>query len=109
MHALSLWLAVAPAAAACAWLAVAAAETAAAEAASCWNARGLLASCAKAFGLAAIAAIACGFEASAANAGSAASFRKFGSFTMTWNASVCISSGTDVSPSVTSPSPTCDA
>ena len=52
------------------------------------------------------AAMTCGWLASAWNPGLAASARKLGSWTISSNASVCINSGTDVSPSVTSPSPT---
>ena len=71
------------------------------------NAFGLAASAAKAFGLDMSADITCGFEARALNPGLAASARKFGSWTISSNASVCISSGTAVSPSVTAASVTC--
>jgi len=71
------------------------------------KAAGLFASSAKALGLAASADITAWFDAKAANPGSLASARKVGSFTITWKASVCISSGTAVSPSVTSASVTC--
>src|SRR5689334_15137525 len=73
-----------------------------------WNSDGFLASLANSAGLAAIADIAARFEAKAAKPGSLASARKFGSLTITWKASVCISSGTEVSPSVTSASLTCE-
>lgn len=72
-----------------------------------WNADGFLISAAKAPGFDVKAEKAAGFDTSAAKPGSLASCRKFGSFTINRKASVCINSGTDVSPSVTSPSPTC--
>jgi len=73
-----------------------------------WNADGSLASAAKALGFDVKAEKAAGLDTNAEKPGSLASCRKFGSLTMIWNASVCINSGTAVSPSVTSPSPTWD-
>src|SRR5690349_14298241 len=68
------------------------------------NAFGLPASEEKAFGLPSSAAITCGWLARDWNPGLPASERRLGSFTIASKASVCISSGTAVSPSVTSPS-----
>ena len=83
-----------------------AAESALACWTSWWKFAEFCASLENSAGLAAIADITAELLASAAKPGSLASARKFGSWTITSNASVCISSGTDVSPSVTSPSPT---
>ena len=84
-----------------------AAETALAALRVARKAAGLAASDEKAFGFAAITAIAWLFWASAAKFGSAARARKLGFFDITSKASVCISCGIDVSPSVTSPEPIC--
>ena len=87
----------------------ASAATAWACIASNWKALAFLASTSNAFGFAAMIAIAWLFWARAAKPGSEASARKLGLWAITSNASVCMSCGMDVSPSVTSAAPTCGA